>query len=123
MPTRAQRLLFGQSKGALQNAKKALKSKDVILKAAPAGTGEQAAKLLAKIDEDVDGVLGAIAVGDATKALAVQEDSLQQVAAGSPLLTRPRGAAGAEAHARPFDAASRGRSATRSSGPSAPAAR
>jgi len=71
-----QRLLFSNSKGALQNAKKAMKQQDKMLKEVPANSAAAASTYLATIDGDIDSILGSIAAGDATKAFAAQEESL-----------------------------------------------
>ena len=75
------RVLYANSKGALQKAKGNLKDKDLkeILKAVPAGQSEEAASLLASIDADVDTILEAISKSDLNRALAAQEKSLIKV--------------------------------------------
>eukprot|EP00327_Prymnesium_parvum_P003851 CAMPEP_0182836512 /NCGR_PEP_ID=MMETSP0006_2-20121128/22151_1 /TAXON_ID=97485 /ORGANISM="Prymnesium parvum, Strain Texoma1" /LENGTH=405 /DNA_ID=CAMNT_0024965157 /DNA_START=65 /DNA_END=1282 /DNA_ORIENTATION=- len=74
-----QRLLFSNSKGALQKAKGALKSTDPITKAVPSSDSAEASTLLATIKTDVDAVLTSIAANDASAAIAANEDSLKQL--------------------------------------------
>ncbi|KAL1521381.1 hypothetical protein AB1Y20_021047 [Prymnesium parvum] len=78
-----QRLLFSNSKGALQKAKGALKSTDPITKAVPSSDSAEASTLLATIKTDVDAVLTSIAANDASAAIAANEDSLKQACCGA----------------------------------------